>query len=126
MDHDAQDIRDRLHEAISRIGLSQSEVARRAGITRDDVSRYVTGKTRPPAPKLASIAQVLGVRPSDLDPSSMVRGAARIADRNGYLVLPEADREDGRVRLQVDMHISDERLGEILRILEREKADQSD
>ncbi|VDS10034.1 hypothetical protein PARHAE_03245 [Paracoccus haematequi] len=49
-------------------GRTQAENARRAGLERDAYGRYLHGKTRPPAAKLAALALAFGVAPEDIDP----------------------------------------------------------
>lgn len=59
---------ERLQDLVARSGLRQAEIARRSGMQRDALGRYVRGLTRPPAVKLVALARVLGVAPEDIDP----------------------------------------------------------
>lgn len=55
-------------EALERAGINQSELARRTGLTRDNISRYATGRTSIPDRKLILIAQALETQPSKIVP----------------------------------------------------------
>ena len=68
MDDDLPDYARNLQELQRRSGRMQAENARRAGLERDAYGRYLHGKTRPPAPKLAALARAFGVPPSAIDP----------------------------------------------------------
>lgn len=50
---------DDLGDLLERAGLSQAEFARRIGVTRATVSRYVTGARRPPADVIAAARAIL-------------------------------------------------------------------
>lgn len=112
---------ERLLALMNNSGLSQSEVARRAGITRDAMSRYCVGRTRPPTAKLEKIAKVLDVHPTDIDPVRLSRVQAPKRTREPFVMRPSEDRGDGYVRLIVDMDVSRGRISEVLRILNEEK-----
>lgn len=47
-------------------GMSQKELAKAAGLTPTAVSRYVNGEREPRALTVAALAEVLGVKPSDI------------------------------------------------------------
>lgn len=47
-------------------GMSQKELAEAASLTPAAVSRYVNGKREPRALTVAVLAEVLGVKPSDI------------------------------------------------------------
>lgn len=47
-------------------GMSQKELAKAAGLTPAAVSRYVNGEREPRALTAAALAEVLGVKPSDI------------------------------------------------------------
>lgn len=68
MDDDLPDYARNLQELQRRSGRTQAENARRAGLERDAYGRYLHGKTRPPAPKLAALARAFEVAPSAIDP----------------------------------------------------------
>lgn len=68
MDDDLPDYARNLQELQRRSGRTQAENARRAGLERDAYGRYLHGKTRPPASKLAALARAFEVSPAAIDP----------------------------------------------------------
>lgn len=50
-----------IYDLVQASGLSQAEIAKRAGISKSTLSAYVTGKNYPRAEQLAALARVLGV-----------------------------------------------------------------
>lgn len=53
--------KDRLQEALNKSGLSQAELARRAGIGRNSISDYLKGKYEAKQDKLHALALALNV-----------------------------------------------------------------
>lgn len=47
-------------------GMSQKELAEAASLTPASVSRYVNGEREPRALTVAALAEILGVKPSDI------------------------------------------------------------
>lgn len=85
-------------------GRTQAENARRAGLQRDAYGRYLHGKTRPPAGKLAALARAFGVSPAAIDPE---QPNVSISDADlppPFEILP-SDIEDGAVRIIVDARL---------------------
>jgi transcriptional regulator with XRE-family HTH domain len=72
-----RDFARRLSEAIQQRGWNQSELARRAGESRDNISNYVNAKALPLPHRLHKIAQALGMVATDLIPA---RGPAAADD----------------------------------------------
>jgi transcriptional regulator with XRE-family HTH domain len=66
----------KLTEAIRRAGVSNSECARRAGIHRVQLQRYLAGKHRPELRNAERIAEALGVSLSEVDEFGEVAGEA--------------------------------------------------
>lgn len=66
-DEELPEIARKIRDAIEKTGETQAEIARRAGINRDMMNRYVRGITRPPLPKITAIAQALDLDPRELD-----------------------------------------------------------
>jgi transcriptional regulator with XRE-family HTH domain len=66
-DEELPEIARKIRDAIEKTGETQAEIARRAGINRDMMNRYVRGITKPPLPKITAIAQALGIDPRELD-----------------------------------------------------------
>lgn len=59
-------MRSRLKEIRTRAGMTQTELAERAGVTQSTVSKIEVGRGDGDADTLARIAEALGVRPADL------------------------------------------------------------
>ena len=57
-----------LRNLLTRSGMSQAEVARKAHIARDALGRYLHAVNRPPAKRVVALAEVLGVSHRDIDP----------------------------------------------------------
>lgn len=57
----------RLSEALNDKGISKSELARRAGISRQVLNGYFSEKSRPSKEVIADLANTLGVNPAWLD-----------------------------------------------------------
>ena len=76
---------EKVRSLMNNLSLSQSELARQAGLRRDAISTYVRGKVWPDPANLRKLANALGVIPSDLIPGmseieavgSRAPGAAR-------------------------------------------------
>ncbi|MDF2095790.1 helix-turn-helix domain-containing protein [Aquibaculum arenosum] len=51
-------------------GWNQSELARQAGLNRDNVSTYINGKSMPSPERLKKLATALGVAPDELRPNT--------------------------------------------------------
>lgn len=59
----------RLLKLINAKGWRQADLARRAGIPRDAISKYIRGVIFPSPPKLEALAQALGVKSEELLPN---------------------------------------------------------
>ena len=58
---------DWLNEALKKQGMTQAELARRSGLTRQAISSYLSGKRETPEPEaLISLARALKVAPDTL------------------------------------------------------------
>jgi transcriptional regulator with XRE-family HTH domain len=110
----------RIRELVEQSGLTQAEIARRAGLQRDAFGRYMLGKTRTPSKKLISIARVFGVPPSHLDPSRSELdevAEANPAPVHDYTITPAAGA--GMVRLEFSAELPIGVAAEIIEILTR-------
>jgi transcriptional regulator with XRE-family HTH domain len=93
-----------MRQAIAAAGTTQSELARRTGITRDAVSRYCTGRTPIPDGKLVIISDALGVRPSSINPDKTALDGipSRGEGDPEFLIRPSVDHtRPGTVRLEI-------------------------
>lgn len=61
-----QEFARKLQKAMLEKGWNQSELARRAGMGRDNISGYMSGRILPGAKKLKQLADALTVPPSSL------------------------------------------------------------
>ena len=51
---------EKIHALLKRKGMTQKELAKRAGLTEASISRYITGDRTPTSANLATIAGILG------------------------------------------------------------------
>lgn len=110
----------RLYSELIARNLTQAELARRAGLNRDAVSTYITGKALPGPTKLAAIAKVFGMEPSELLPA-----AAEALSAPTTLPLDTFSFKEvapGRVRLQVNRVVSLATAMEIGRLIDKDTA----
>lgn len=59
----------RLARLRRRAGLSQSELARRCSLSRQQVRNYEAGASEPTLSRLAALAAAIGCKPADFFPS---------------------------------------------------------
>lgn len=55
-----------LRDQMRLLGLSQVDVATRVGVRQQTVSKWLTGETQPRVKLLPSLAETLGLEPTDL------------------------------------------------------------
>ena len=58
-----------LQQRLAEIGMNQSELARRVGVTRDAISTYARERSLPGPEVLKKIAKEIGMQPEDLLPT---------------------------------------------------------
>lgn len=94
----------RLQMAMTKKGLNQAELARRASVhlpnnqmIRDSVSKYVRGLTLPSPNFLNALCRVLGTKPDELVPT---RGVSTVGNENPPLDV--RDIGDGMVWLKIN------------------------
>ena len=81
----------RLHREAA--GISQSELARRAGIPRGYVSKYENGQAAPNADRLGAIAVALGREPLDfVDQEELGHGLHHSGSLSGFIQFQVADQ----------------------------------
>ena len=61
-----KEIQEKLSEAIKQSGVSQSEIARRLGISPTQISCYVHGTKLPALDTLANLCIILDIDPADI------------------------------------------------------------
>lgn len=94
----------RLQKLQAESGRTQAENARRAGLQRDAYGRYLHGKTRPPAGKLAALARAFDVSPAAIDPEQPDVSILD-ADLPPPFELRVSDRAPGHAHVLVDAHL---------------------
>ena len=58
------DIRERLIEAIRQSGMTQTEIAKRTGVTQPTIGQYLTGRALPALDTFANLCEVLDADPA--------------------------------------------------------------
>jgi transcriptional regulator with XRE-family HTH domain len=110
----------RIRAHVEKSGLTQAEIARRAGLQRDAFGRYMLGKTRAPSKKLVAIARVFGVRPSELDPDRPDLDAIADADPTPVRAYTLTPGTGGLVRLEFSAEIPIDLAARIIKTLNGE------
>lgn len=93
-----QSFADTLRVLMAEKGWNQSELARRAGTGRDNISRYLNGKQVPTPIHLKRLADAFGVSPSALYPGA-VNDVAESGEFSVELKLLRSDPTRAWVRI---------------------------
>lgn len=109
-----------IQELTEQSGLPQAEIARRAGITKDAMNRYYSGRTRPPRLKLEAIAAVFDVHPNDIDPDRLTLTKRPRARSEPYKIGRSATGDHSRVHFNLDMDMSAKSMARIIEIVHEE------
>jgi transcriptional regulator with XRE-family HTH domain len=110
----------RLNEAMLAAGFNQSDLARQASLHmangrsfhRDNVSKYLRGKSAPSPLYLDAMAKALGKAPTDLWPEA--KNMERTENDPTFRI---EDKGDGMAYLKIDQPVSWKAAIEIARIL---------
>jgi transcriptional regulator with XRE-family HTH domain len=89
----------KLYRHMTAKGLSQAQLARKAGLTRDNISKYLRGSVREPTDaNLEKLAAALGISRDELwNPSQVKRGG----------LYQTAHRDPvGKVLMELQRHVS--------------------
>lgn len=109
---------DKVYKAMIGKGWYQSELARRSGLTRDQISTYVRGKALPESESLVKLAGALDVPPEELLPQHPAgRGPVTMAATE-FRSLPGAK---GKVWLHVDRAIGTATALKIVELIEKDE-----
>lgn len=110
----------RLYHAIVNKALTQSELARRAGLNKAAVSSYATARSLPTPTNLAKLAKVLDVAPEELLPpiGDLVNDNPVHIDTASM----KAVGDSGMSRLQINKIIPTPLALEILRLVSQDNA----
>ena len=94
------DIKDRLNEALKAHNMTPAELARRSGVDKGSISRYLSGKFEPKQSAVHSMAKALNVSPSWLLGYEVPPDYA-VTDESGELVaLIEQLKPDDKAALR--------------------------
>jgi len=88
----------KLFELMSARGWNQSDLARRAGMNRDNISQYVRGRTYPTPKFLKKLAKALDMAPDALLPNYYADAVERSNPAFEYRELP-SDEKYGWIRI---------------------------
>lgn len=108
--------------AIIDKGWTPAELARRAGLTRDNISTYMRASSLPTEDSLKRLAWALGKAPEELLPNRP--DVPRSDPENPMLVLTQMP--DGTSRLQVDKVVRTSTANKIIAILQADNDDKAD
>lgn len=111
-----------IRELTEQSGLAQAEIARRAGVTKDAMNRYFSGRTRPPRLKLEAIAVVFDVHPNDIDPDRLTLEKRPRARSEPYKIGRSATGDHSRVHFSLDMDMSARAMARIIEVVHEEMA----
>lgn len=116
-----EQIRNRLKEAITLSGLSQSEIARRIGVRPSSINQYLSGRAMPALDTFGNLCEILDVS-SDYVLCIEDAGGARItentppkAEQKPDLVrLPVAARSKGNTARNITLELTQEQLEQLI------------
>jgi len=94
----------KLAELLGQMKLSQSELARRTGIDRTDLSRMINGHRNPRPDQVVWIAAALGVTQDTLMdyvelPEEFAKAAEQLADAVRRVLVAESERDEMKASL---------------------------
>lgn len=112
-----------LNELVDR-GWSQSDLGRAAGVSRDSISRYVTGKNLPDLPQLKRIAEALDMEPADLLPNFDLQAIKEDMSPPAFEMKAIADNP-GRSMLRINREVPTALAFKIGTLLEEGMASES-
>ncbi len=103
----------KLRDAMLNRGWNQSELARRAGLGRDNISGYIRARNLPNDTHLKKIADALAMKPDELIEGVM---GVELTEQD---VLEIKATHNGNVRLRISQEVSLEMAMEIMKILQK-------
>ena len=107
----------RLFKLLNDRGLTQSELARQAGIGRDSISTYVNAITFPTPKNLRAMAEVLGVEPQELMPNEIM---SAFDNEHPALELKQAAGHPDKAWLRVNRMMSFSTAARIVDLIEED------
>lgn len=109
----------RVYQLMLQHGWNQSETAQKAGLTRDDVSRYIRAVSLPTEDKLHKLAAAFGVSAEDLIPNYIASTAEE--DTPAFEMKISASNPS-LAWIRVNRLVSATTATEIVRLLESDNA----
>lgn len=82
----ANDFQARLRQAINEKGISASELSRRSGVGKSDISNYLNGKYEAKQDKVYLLSKAL-----DVDPGWLMTGVEQKAESGRAIAIPDSD-----------------------------------
>ena len=95
-----------------------AELARKAGLPRDSISRYVLKKSLPTEENLRALAKAMGCEPSDLIPN---RSEVLVDPDNSTLEMVMSNEQPGKAWLRVHQLMSVETAQKIIALLQADR-----
>ena len=118
-----QEFGHRLHERLLAKNMRAAELARRANLSRNNISAYVNGKSYPSAVSLQAIARALDCEPDDLLPN-FKEGRIRSETMPGFQIKSSVV-EPGMSWLTINRQVSTALAMQIGALLEAERTEQT-
>lgn len=111
-----KDFAKRLFHLLGEKGWNQSDLAKEAGINRDSVSRYIRAQNLPDLVNLKKMADVLGVKETDLLPNFDLQAIEDSDDEAAYEMRAVAD-DPTRSLLRVNREVPTSMAAKIITML---------
>lgn len=105
----------RLHQMIVERGWTQSELARRAGVGRDQISTYVRGRSFPEPTSLQKLSKALSVPTEQILPNAAIDGIER--DPAPAIQIQQSSANPDQVWVQVNQLVTSDQALRIMQIL---------
>lgn len=109
----------RLVDLLLKKGWSQSDLARRAGVGRDVVNKYVNGRALPTPANAKALADALGVEVVALLHGPSAQPPVKVNPKEETPPVAMRSLGDGRAHLQIDMVVPFDLAIQILGLLPR-------
>lgn len=104
----------RLYRLMIKKGLRQSDLARRAGMLRSNVSAYVRGNAYPTSVNLTKLAKALDCEPEELLPNHL---AGSIAEDRPAFEIKVSPADPTRAWLKIDRAVSADTASQIAALI---------
>jgi len=111
-----QEFGNRLYSVMLERNMSQSDLARSAGLGRDSISTYVRGRSVPTPSSLEKLAKALNVDAEELYPNYSANAAAI---DEPILQFKQVNDGSGMMWLTVNMKIEMDKAVQIMKILKQ-------